>query len=335
MALALLAMGASPKPHPLMEGATIPLFRAATQNLPEVVQEILRRGEDPTQISWDGLTALFAAARSNNPAMIQLFLDRGVDPHRKSTGEDWTPMMTAVRWGAVNSVRKFTEVGLIDPQAADLAVRLVKDADAPNRPTDAALRALHYVPDFPGSLEVMQASGQIAGSRQAQDTIFWAQPRTEQEIETYLAAGGSVNYRGSLTPLQAACAAGDEARAKFLLGRKADANLLGIAESRHPLWLALGKPSLVALLLRGGANPNWLDPIPEWANGGGAISILAIAVEQPAPSVESIRLLVQSGADPRLSVGFSRNAWETLRAVAARAEHPANLDQVEAALAGR
>lgn len=334
MALGLLELGASPKPHPIAHGETTPLFRALTRNLPDVVREILRRGENPRQISSNGESAFVAAARSNNPALIQLFVDLGADLNRK-TAKGWTPMMTAVRWGAVNSVRKLSEAGLRDPAAADLAVRLVKDENPPDRPDDAALRSLPYVPDYLGSLEYLQSSGQVAGSRQAQDTLFWAQPHSEAEIVAYLMKGGTVNYRGERTPLQAACETGDEGRVKFLLGKGADPNLLGFGEYRHPIWLALNYPAAVELLLRGGANPNWLTPISFWANGGGSDSILATAVDQPTPSVASIRLLVKYGADPRLTLGFSLNAWDTLRAVARRPEHPANLDQVEAALSGR
>jgi len=295
MALKLIQLGASYAPHP-RKPATIPLFEATLSNLPKVVAELLRRGDDPHRLAGD-FSIFFPAARSNNPELIQLFADLKCDLNQRK--DNWTPLITAVRWGAPNSVRKLLELGLRDPNAAVMAVSMVKDLQPPNRPDPSELGALHYDPDYRACLEVMEELGQLEGSKEARASIFWRASHSIPEIEAYLSSGGDVNFSDVLTPLQRAVSTQNIELVNYLLSKGANPNLIGTSTGGYdrssPLQFAVnGTPAMVELLLKHGANPN------ELTRGDYPSSIFALACGNNSVPLETLRLFIRYGADPNI-----------------------------------
>lgn len=320
MALKLLSLGAEVGADP-RDADLYPLWTAARNNMVEVVQELIQRGADPHRFGTEGISVFFPVARSNNPDLIQRFVDAGCDL-RKRSNDDWTPLMTAVRWGAPASVRKLLELGLRDNHAAELSVALTQDMEPANHPNPAMLRHLHYRPDYRRCMEIMDEFGQLTGSRSAQDSIFWHATHAPEEIDAYLAAGGTVNYRGTRTPLQDAIGVGNRPLVALLLAKKANPNLVGTgAHSDTPLQLALRDPVLVEILLRHGANPN---AVSGDSSGSTMLTLACLDINVP---LDSIRLLVRYGGDPAIDA----------RAMLARygeKNDPRGLENVSAALNG-
>jgi ankyrin repeat protein len=263
--------------------------------MPNLVRELIRLGEDPNK-TWGGSTVFFPAARSNNPELIQLFVDLKCDLSGRNA-QGWTPLMTAVRWGAPESVKKLLELGLKDPEAAAVAVSMVSDVEPPNRPEVRELRNLRYRPDYRRCLEIFEEFDQIASSRPAMDAFFWRSPHTVAEVESHLDGGGNVNFRGACTPLGQAAGAGNLPVVKILLAKGADPNLRSIDQAQIPLIEAILHPRIVELLLQSGANPNAMT------DKGETILTRALSVEAPE---ETLRLLVRYGADPKI------DAWQWL-----------------------
>ncbi|MBK8476035.1 MAG: ankyrin repeat domain-containing protein [Opitutaceae bacterium] len=305
MAVALLELGASPQPRS-PESDISPLALAAKRDMPDMVEELVRRGANPRDLI-EGYTLFFPAARSNNPALIRFCQEHGVSLDQRSA-KGWTPLYTAVRWGAAESVRELDRLGLKDPKATALAVRLIKELRVADKPSAGELRILHYRPDYPRVLEVLQETGQIAGSREAQDSIFWSRRHSLAELEAFRKSGGDLNQRGSITPLQGAAGSGDVDLLKWLLTHSADPNLAGQSEDRPPLWHARNSSEMVQLLLEHGANPNWIEYGPSWAPS--AHSLLSLLVGEQVPPLQTIRLLVQHGADPNLRVARTSASLE-------------------------
>jgi ankyrin repeat protein len=309
LALRLVGLGASLKASPSRPGF-VPLFRAVWEDMPDLAAKLMALGADPLQVA-NGYTIMFAAAHSNDPDLIQMFVDKGCDP-RRSAPNAGTPLYTAVRWGAADSVRKLLELGVRDAHAAAISVSMVTDIEPPNRPAPGELRHLHYVPDYQRCVELMEESGQLDQSQEAGDSIFWHRDHSVAEIEAHLRAGGNANYPGATTPLQAVLGSLDAAKVRLLLDHGADPNLAGW-QNRPPLDMALGSPEIVKILLDRGADPNRFD-------------IMWYAVSSESVPLDVVRILVNAGGT--LGIGGE----ETLTALEKRA--PARADAVRKIISG-
>ncbi|GEM_PF-5291948 len=300
-ALALLDLGASIRP-PSSQPSNDPLFQAVRQNMPQVVERLLERGANPRVVPG-GLTIFFPAAISNNPELIQRFVSLGCDVQRRSP-QGWTPLMSAARWGADKSVEKLLALGLRDPVAADTAVDIIKNERAEMMPPPAALRALHYKPNYRRCLELFNEVGQIAASSAAQNRIFWDSflSKSEAEVAQFLRDGGDVNFRGRKTPLQTAASHfghdADDALAvawvKFLLAHGAKTEVTGAGESMTPLMCAIydGKTEAVRALLKHGAKVD----ARRTSSVGYYKSILGEAIIHPRVRPATVRVLLDYGA---------------------------------------
>ena len=300
LAIRLVGMGASLSPNPSRPGFN-PLFRAAWEDMPGLVTKLMALGADPQQTAM-GHTIMFSAAHSNDPDLIQMLFDKGCDPNRRAPN-GWTPLTTAVRWGAADSVRKLLELGVRDPHAAAASVSMVTDLEPPDRPKPAELRRLRYVPDYQRCVETMAEFGQLGQSQEAGDGIFWHSDHTVEEIEAHLAAGGNVNYLGAMTPLQLVLGNLDAAKAKLLLDHGADPNLSG--QGIPPLDKALDSPALTRLLLDHGADPN-------------RTSTMWYAINEDNVPLESVRMLVDAGGT--LGIGGEQTLTQLAKRNPARAE---------------
>jgi ankyrin repeat protein len=315
LALRLVELGASLAPRPSRAGFN-PLFRAVWEDMPDLATKLMSLGADPLRTA-QGYTIMFSAARSDDPDLIQLLCAKGCDPNRRAPN-GWTPLTTAVRWGAADSVRKLLELGVRDPHAAAVSVSMVNDITPPDRPPMAELRRATHAPDYQRCVELMEEFGQLDQSQEARDSIFWHRSHTVAEIEAYLSGGGNVNAIGSISPLQSVLTGLDSAKVQALLAHGADPNLAG-PEDPPPLVMALGSPDIVRLLLDHGANPNQASTLwqgrPLWN-----------AVNDDNVSLESVTMLVAAGGT------LGTGAEETLAFLGKR--NPARADAVRRILSG-
>jgi hypothetical protein len=284
--------------------------------MPDLATKLMSLGADPLRTA-QGYTIMFSAARSDDPDLIQLLCAKGCDPNRRAPN-GWTPLTTAVRWGAADSVRKLLELGVRDPHAAAVSVSMVNDITPPDRPPMAELRRATHAPDYQRCVELMEEFGQLDQSQEARDSIFWHRSHTVAEIEAYLSGGGNVNAIGSISPLQSVLTGLDSAKVQALLAHGADPNLAG-PEDPPPLVMALGSPDIVRLLLDHGANPNQASTLwqgrPLWN-----------AVNDDNVSLESVTMLVAAGGT------LGTGAEETLAFLGKR--NPARADAVRRILSG-
>lgn len=286
-ALALMDLGATMKAS-TQRAEDDPLFVATLLDLPVVVERLLAMGANPRAV-YAGQSMLFAASRSNNPELIQRFVDLGCNPlHRNLEGR--TLLVTAVRWGASAATAKLLALGLRDPVAGDVAVDISKDMWSKWRPSEAALRAQPYRPDYRGCLELMDESGLIASSPAARNRIFWdeASRKTEEQINAFLKTGGDVNFRGGHTPLQFAALYGHTALVKLLLAKGANPEAVGLTEREVPLSLALNHPEIVRMLLESHARTD------VWTGYQKPVLAAAVSIQQVPPA--TVRLLLDHGA---------------------------------------
>jgi ankyrin repeat protein len=309
LALRLVGLGASLQPSPMRAGF-VPLFRAVWEDMPDLATKLMALGADPLQTAR-GYTIIFSAAHSNDPDLIQSLCDKGCDPHRQAPN-GWTPLSTAVRWGAAESVRKLLELGVRDPHATAISVSMVTDLEPPDRPKPQELRRLPYAPDYQRCVELMEEFGQLDQSQEAQDSIFWHRSHTVAEIEAHLAAGGNVNFVGAVTPLQSVLADLDVAKVRVLLAHGVDPNLTAPG-GRPPLEMAFGAPDIVRILLDHGADPNRTNTM--W-----------YAINDDNVSLDVVRMLVNAGGT--LGIG----AEESLSILEKRA--PARADAVRRIISG-
>lgn len=349
-ALALLDLGASISSPPRLPPVD-PLFTATALNLPEVVNRLLALGANHKAVI-DGMTILFPASRSNNPELIQRFVDLGSDLKARNR-DGWTPLVSAVRWGADLSTAKLLDLGLRDPKAADAAVSINQEPKSPYRPTAEELQALSFRPDFRRCLELLQENSQVGGSSPAQERIFWTgfTRKSKAEVAEHLKNGGNVNFPdGPMTPLQVAAVnantynglpldknghlvrterseAGLEdpmlSWVEFLLKNGANPETTGKEEPQTAIVLGRCNPAVVRLLL---ANKARIDKPTNYsdATGYGKSSLLDLTISDPNTPPATVRLLLDHGAK---IVASTRLVFANLRK-----SQPQRIPQLEAVL---
>ena len=314
-ALALLELGASAVEPPSLPDLD-PLSCATLKDLPKVVDRLLARGANPRSIHA-GMSIFFPAARSNNPDLIQRFVDLGCDLSQRSA-QGWTPLVSAVRWGAPASTAKLLDLGLSDPLAADVIVSLNRGWNLRFGPHPDELKTLHYKPDYHRCLEIMDERGQVTASPQAQERIFWGDfiNKTKAEVAEFLKKGGDVNFRaGPATPLQRAASVrtfvshqvgntvGRVDWVLFLLEHGADVEATGQDWADTPLALGLANPEVVGVLLEHKAKTDRRTIY--------GLSILALAIGDRQTLPATVRLLLDHGA---LIDEEARECFEHLKA---------------------
>ena len=311
-----LVAGGADVNAPQGDGATA-LHWAAHRDLGEVAALLLRAGADVDAADDHGVTPLALACLNASDAMVALLLDAGAGPNLAATS-GVTPLMTAARVGHAGVVRRLLQARA-DPTAAESArgQTALMWAAAENH-TQAAAVLL----EVGGGATTRSANGFTP-------LLFAAQQGNVALARLLLAAGagveesapegigGDTNARVLLrdgtdaSALLVAIDSGHADMARFLVERGADPNHDGAG--RTPLHSAVQweLPEVVAALLAAGADPNarLQKPLPlvsrriRQDNGltpttSGATPFLLAA---SFGDVESMRILVDAGADPFLT----------------------------------
>jgi ankyrin repeat protein len=270
-----------------VDGSTA-LQWAAHWNDMESVNLLLKAGANPTLANRYGVTPLSEAAAVGNAAMVEALLAAGADAKGLTTADGETVLMTAARSGIPQSVQVLLDHG------ADI------NAKENYRGQTALMWAA--AEHHPAVVKLLLARG-----------ADWKVRSLARETSMpKLSAASSVTpmARGGLTALDFAAREGDIETGRVMLDAGVDVNILD-ADNTSPLVVSvLNKHySFAKFLLDSGADPNLAD-----TRGRAALyAVLDLRNEDysalpsrkeddPLPSLELIRALLERGANPNLQL---------------------------------
>jgi len=323
---------------------TTALHWAAHWNDAETVNLLLRAGANVKAVNRYGSTPLSEAVTAGSSAMIKALLDAGADPKTLTTEDGETVLMTAARAGNVDAVRLLLDRGA-DVNAREKykgqtalmwaaaerhpsVVKLLLDHGA-----DWKVRSVEHETRLPRLSAASSVSPIARGGFPA--LLYSAREGDVESARLMLDAGVDVNYGDvdDTTALTASILNKQYTFAKFLLERGANPNvvdangrtaLYAIVEARNEDWTTLPErktddalPSIeiVKLLLAHKADPNAAlkKSLPgksgkdsgDTTLGEGATPLMRASRSGDAPSM---RLLLEAGADPKLTTKDGSNA---------------------------
>ena len=310
----LLAAGADP--DAAYGDGTTALHWAAHRDAHAMVTDLLAAGADLNARDDHGVTPLSLACLNGNRLIVDALLAAGADPNAaRSNGE--TPLMTAAQVGGLDVVRSLLAAGA-DPNAAEatLGQTALMLAVAENHTPVARL------------LLETGAAVSARSTNRFTPLLFAAQQGNLESAELLLAAGadvdesapdgigGNTNARSRYVPdtdaaaLLVAIDSGHAEMARFLLARGADPDHDGAGRTALHAAVQRKMPEVVAALLEHSADPDprmtkrlpfvsrritqghGLSP----SNIGATPFFLAASYND----LESMRILVEGGADPML-----------------------------------
>ena len=310
----LLAAGADP--DATYGDGTTALHWAAHRDAHAMVVDLLTAGADANAGDDHGVTPLSLASLNGNRLVVDALLAAGADPNAPRTSGE-TPLMTAARVGGLDVVRSLIAAGA-DPNAreATLGQTALMLAVAENHTPVARL------------LLETGAAASARSTNRFTPLLFAAQQGNVEAADLLLSAGadvnesapdgigGNTNARSRYVPdtdaaaLLVAIDSGHAELARFLLARGADPDHDGAGRTALHAAVQRKMPEVVAALLEHGADPDprltkrlpfvsrritqghGLSP----SNIGATPFFLAASYND----LESMKLLVEGGADPTL-----------------------------------
>jgi ankyrin repeat protein len=297
-----------------------PLFLASANGNAAMVKRLLVARANPNTAAATGVSPLLKAARSGNVDAVEALLAHGADVNAKENSAGQTALM----WAAAERHPEVVRV-LVD-HGADVAVRshtrnvFVILKNGGEREVDHACRGENGGGQN-GPCTVIKVGGSTA-------LLFAARTGCVECARILLSGGANVNDAAGdgNTALVLAAHSGEGSFAAFLLDRGANPNSDGAGYTALHAAVLRGDLDLLKALLAHGANPN-----ARYSNGtakrhygpdfalpstlvGGTPFLLAAKYA----SVDMMRILVASGADPALAA----NDGTTPLTAAAGANHP-------------
>jgi len=316
---------------------TTALHWAAHWNDAELVNLLLRAGANAKAVNRYGATPLAEAAAAGSAATIEALLRAGADPKTLTTPDGETVLMTAARAGNVDAVRILLERGAdVNAREKYKGQTALMWAAAERHPAIVKLLLEHgadwKVRSFdretkPPKLSAASSISPIArGGFTA--LLFAAREGDIDTARVMLDAGVDINYGDvdNTTALTVAIMNKQYTFAKFLIDRGADVNAVGgygrtplyaIVDIRNEDWSTLPNrkmedslPSLDVLkqLLAHGAKVDAAlkAPLPgrsgmdagDTTLGEGTTPFMRAT---RAGDTETMKLLLEAGADPKLT----------------------------------
>lgn len=291
LCVALLAVGVSAQTPPPSDA----LFTAIRHGAAGEVERALKGGADANAVDADGTPAVMAAALFGDARLVEVLLSHHADPNVKGPGGT-----TALMW-AVPDLAKVRN--LLDHGAVV------------NAKSETERTALLVAASYPGTVSVLQLLLNRGADLRAQD-------------------------RGSATALSLAARSADVDVVRFLVERGLDPAALGLAERRAGLgrW---DRPTAEYLLAKApapakemlGAVATWQPAalVARWIDLGADVNAAAPqygrtplmnAVASEAEGADTVRLLLERGADPnaRMAEGETPLDWATYKGDRAKIE---------------
>jgi uncharacterized protein len=323
---------------------TTALHWAAHWNDAETVNALLRAGANAKVVNRYGATPLSEAVAAGSAAMIQALLNAGADPRTLTTEDGETVLMTAARAGNVDAVRLLLDRGA-DVNAREkykgqtalmwaaaerhpAVVKLLLDHGA-----DWKVRSVEQETRLPRLSAASSVTPIARGGFPA--LLYSAREGDVETAQLMLDKGVDINYGDvdNTTALTVSILNKQYTFAKFLLDHGANPNvvdangrtaLYAVVEARNEDWTTLPErktddalPSIevVRQLLAHKADPNAAlkKTLPgksgmdsgDTSLGEGATPLMRAARSGDAPSM---RLLLDAGADPKLTTKDGSNA---------------------------
>ncbi len=301
---------------PDSDGKT-PLILAAEKGQLVVAKYLLDHGADVNGLSRNhGDVPLIAAAENGHKAMVELLLARGADV----SGGGLNPLYEAASRGFVSvaevllankadvNLRSGTDTSGMRPvhvaardgktEMLQLLIKHGADVNVTDAQGHSPLELAAMQNEIATAKILLAAKAEVDVRDKASETPMLAAIRwnggDKAEMVSLLLDGGAkvdtANNDGA-TPLLVAVQSGAVETTRVLLAHKADPNRMGgtVVDNRFgqysPVFLALPRPEILKLLLDAGGKP----------------TELYFAIDQG--QVDSVRLLLEHGADPNLPAG--------------------------------
>ena len=285
----------------------VPLTAAAGNGHKAMVELLLARGAD---VSGGGLNPLYEAASRGFVSVVEVLLANKADVNLRS-GTDTSgmrPVHVAARDGRTEMLQ------LLIKHGADVNV-----TDAQGR-SPLELAAMQN--EIATAKILLAAKAEVDARDKVSETPMLAEIRwnggDKAEMVSLLLDGGAkmdAANNGGATPLLIAVQGGAVETARVLLAHKADPNRMGgtVVDNQFgqysPVFLAIPHPEILKLLLDAGGKP----------------TDLSSAIDQG--QVDSIRLLLEHGADPNLSVNGPLPLARAIKNPKSKAAIPLLLDK--------
>jgi ankyrin repeat protein len=323
---------------------TTALHWAAHWNDAEAVRLLLQAGADPKAANRYGATPLSEAAALGNAEVIELLLKAGADPNTRTTHDGETVLMTSSRVGNVDAVKILLSHGAdVNAKESYRGQTALMWAAAERHPETAKL-LLEHGADWKiqssfreTTLPKLSAASAVSPMSRGGLTAFLFAAR-EGDIETatvMLNAGVDINQTdvdGS-SGLAVSIMNKHYTFAKFLLDRGADPNVTDVkgraalyaaVDMRNEDWSALPSRKeddplpnieIIQALLAHGANPN--AKLTKSLPGRSGMDFGDVELDEGTTpfmraarsgDAASMRILIEAGADPKLTTKDGNNA---------------------------
>ncbi len=266
------------------------MMAGAESNRLDVVVYFLNKGLDPNASGRNGYTALIVAAARGYASIIDALLARGADVN-KANDVGWNALMEAAFRDQDNTVKQLLKAG------ARTDVFETKNGLTP--------LMIAAKGDRPDSVSAMLAAGadvKVVDKKRGLTALHHtlASPKhSSAEIAAELLISGADperKARDGYTPLMSAVDSGQVAKLSLVLSEtvKVDAQT---KDGRRALTIAAGNghEKLVERLLKAGAKAD-----------GGSAKITALTQGVRASSHETVKLLLDAGADPNRAAADGR-----------------------------
>jgi uncharacterized protein len=314
-----------------------PLYMAAQNGNAAMMRKLLSAGANANQVDQTtGETILMVATRSGSAEAVRTLLDAGANPNATEPQLQVSPLMLAAEAGFANTVR-----ALLDHEADVRARTRTGATPAPRLPcVDRPGCGSHGVGIIRGGLPERGSRAPIPGSMTP--LMYAAREGHIDVARMLLAAGANVNEvdKNDISPLFMAISNNHIAMARFLIEKGADINakdwygrtpLFAAVEIRnvdlhyvtfqHMLTAEDRKEALefIRFLLDKGVDPNIrvkeVPPLRRWMYLlGGSLAWVDFTGQTPfllaslSGDVTTMRLLLERGADPKITTDGGTNA---------------------------
>jgi ankyrin repeat protein len=311
-------------------GALTPIFMAAKNGSPRMLELLLKGGADANTADVNGTTVLMIAATAGNPEAVQVLLKNGANVNAKEKQNGQTALMFAAWENRGAAIRALTAAGA-DMSVTTKTMKLERDTvDENGNPINATANDPDFVRggERPRGAAVANAEppgNLIMGGLTA--LLIAARDGQMDAVQALVESGADVNQVSAgdrSSSLVISIANGHYAAAKYLVDHGANPNAVNI-DGLSPLWATVNMryapiswaPNprtdqeidsliLVKALLEHGADPNvqtlkrklWFSPTSHdqtWVDPKGSTPFFRAAASS---DVDAMKILVAYGADP-------------------------------------